>query len=221
MRKCRIVFEKTGKAIYISHLDLMRTMQRIFVRTGISIKHTEGFNPHPYMVFALPLSVGTESLYELVDINLVDDNEDMDSMPSRLNLTAPEGIVFTEAYEPATKFKDIRYLRVSGMFEYDGAVTDGLIVRLNEFFMRDEVIIKKRTKRGINDTNIKPGIKEISFFKLSGSDVGVTACVTAQEPTTNPELIVSALRELAPDLSPDFAQFKRTAMLFEDMNIFK
>ena len=89
MRKCRIVFEKTGKAIYISHLDLMRTMQRIFVRTGISIKHTEGFNPHPYMVFALPLSVGTESLYELVDINLVDDNEDMDSMPSRLNVTAP------------------------------------------------------------------------------------------------------------------------------------
>ena len=221
MRKCRIIFKKTGKAVYVSHLDLMRTMQRIFMRTGISIKHTEGFNPHPYMVFALPLSVGTESICELMDINLVDDNEDMDSMPSRLNLSAPEGIVFTEAYEPATKFKNIRFLKVFGVFEYDSGVTDSLVELLNVFFRRDEIIIKKRTKRGINDTDIRPGIKEISFYKLSASDVGVTACVTAQEPTTNPELIVSALRELAPELSPDFAQFRRTAMLFEDMNIFK
>lgn len=221
MRKCRIVFEKTGNAKYISHLDLMRTMQRIFVRAGISIKHTEGFNPHPYMVFALPLSVGTESVFELMDINLVDDNEDMDSMPSRLNLTAPDGILFTEAYEPTTKFKNIRFLRVSGVFEYDDGVPDSLIELLNTFFMRSEIIIKKRTKRGIIDTDIKSGIKEISFFKLSRNNVGVTACVTAQNPTTNPDLIVSALREIAPEISPDFAEFKRTAMLFEDMNIFK
>ena len=55
MIKCRVVFEKTGRAKYISHLDLMRTFQHSFIRAGIRIKHTEGFNPHPYISIALPL----------------------------------------------------------------------------------------------------------------------------------------------------------------------
>ena len=66
----RIIFRKEGRAKYISHLDLMRTMQRVFIRAGVQIKHTEGFNPHPYMAFALPLSVGMESDYEILDFKL-------------------------------------------------------------------------------------------------------------------------------------------------------
>ena len=58
MSSARILFEKTGPAVYISHLDLVRTMQRIFVRSGVKVRHTEGFNPHPKMTFPLPLSVG-------------------------------------------------------------------------------------------------------------------------------------------------------------------
>ena len=42
MSECRILFSKTGTARYISHLDLMRTMQRVFIRAGLALKHTEG-----------------------------------------------------------------------------------------------------------------------------------------------------------------------------------
>ena len=49
----RLLFSKTGRAKYISHLDLMRTFQRAFARAGIQIKHTEGFNPHPFVSIAL------------------------------------------------------------------------------------------------------------------------------------------------------------------------
>ena len=221
MRKCRIVFEKTGKAKYISHLDLMRTMQRIFVRADISIKHTEGFNPHPYMVFALPLSVGAESVCELLDIELEDDGEDFEKIPSRLNKTAPDGIVFTEAYVPDTKFKNIAFLSVTGIFEYDNGADDSTINDLNTFFGQDEIVIKKKTKRGYGDTDIKPGIKDISFELVSSDIVKVSACVTAQNPTTNPELIVSALREKRAELAPDFAEFKRLSMLDGDMKVFR
>ena len=57
----RIQFIKTGRARYISHLDLMRTFQRAFLRAGLHVKHTEGFNPHAYVSIALPLSVGFSS----------------------------------------------------------------------------------------------------------------------------------------------------------------
>ena len=60
MDKMRLRFEKTGRAIYISHLDMMRTMQRVFARAGLELKYSEGFNPHPQISIALPLSVGTE-----------------------------------------------------------------------------------------------------------------------------------------------------------------
>ena len=53
----RILFEKKGNAVWISHLDLMRLFQRAFKRAGLPLTHTQGFNPRPSVSIALPLSV--------------------------------------------------------------------------------------------------------------------------------------------------------------------
>ena len=66
MAEHRLLFSKTGRARYISHLDLMRTFQRAFFRADIPIKHTEGFNPHAFVSIALPLSVGFSSECEIL-----------------------------------------------------------------------------------------------------------------------------------------------------------
>ena len=66
----RFKFKKVGSLQYISHLDLVRTMHKIVVRSGLPLKYTEGFNPKPKMVFAAPLSIGTESLCEFLDVRL-------------------------------------------------------------------------------------------------------------------------------------------------------
>ena len=66
----RILFEKKGNAIWISHLDLMRLFQRAFKRAGLPLTHTQGFNPRPSVSIALPLSVGVESCCELLDFDL-------------------------------------------------------------------------------------------------------------------------------------------------------
>ena len=66
----RLLFEKTGNAIWISHLDLMRLFQRAFKRAGLPLTHTQGFNPRPSVSIALPLSVGVESRCELLDFDL-------------------------------------------------------------------------------------------------------------------------------------------------------
>ena len=89
MGKLRFRFEKTGRAKYISHLDLMRTFQRAFLRAGIDVKHTEGFNPHPYISIVLPLSLGSESLCEYLDAEI---NGRAAEAVKGLNSALPEGI---------------------------------------------------------------------------------------------------------------------------------
>lgn len=86
--KLRLRFEKTGRAIYISHLDLMRTMQRVFLRADCPLKYSEGFNPHAIISILLPLSVGVGSVCELMDFQLRED-VDLAALPERLTAVMP------------------------------------------------------------------------------------------------------------------------------------
>ena len=118
MDKLRLRFEKTGKAAYISHLDLMRVVQRIFLRAETPLRYSEGFNPHALISICLPLSVGTDSVCELMDFRVKRD-VDLAALPGQLNATSPEGIRFLECYEPERKAALIKWLRVEGRFDYD------------------------------------------------------------------------------------------------------
>lgn len=118
MDKLRLRFEKTGKAAYISHLDLMRVVQRIFLRAETPLRYSEGFNPHALISICLPLSVGAESVCELMDFRVKRD-VDLAALPGQLNATSPEGIRFLECYEPERKAALIKWLRVEGRFDYD------------------------------------------------------------------------------------------------------
>lgn len=219
MDKIRMRFSKTGRAIYISHLDTLHTIQRAFSRAGISIKHSEGFNPHPYTSILLPLSVGASSVCELMDFRV---NEDVafEAIPKMMNSALPEGITVECAYEPTRKAAELKWLAVDGVFEYDERDSGEMAARLNEFFSSDEIIITKRTKRGMGETNICDGISSLSFEK-SGNAVAVKAVLSAQEPTTNPDLLAEALRQKAPELAPDFAKFTRTETYDAAMNIYR
>ena len=73
MRNIRIFFSKRDRAKYISHLDMTRLFQRAVRRTGITMWYTEGFHPHLYMTFALPLSLGQESLREMMNFKVEPD----------------------------------------------------------------------------------------------------------------------------------------------------
>ena len=107
MEDLRLRFTKTGRAVYISHLDLMRTVQRSFVRAGLRLKHSEGFNPHPQLVFALPLSVGMASECELLDFKL-DELACVSEIPYLLNRALPDSHLpaYVQASAAASKVID-------------------------------------------------------------------------------------------------------------------
>ena len=84
-----VQFRKVGTAAYISHLDLMRTMQRALRRTGLPIKYSNGFNPHIRLSFAVPLSVGVIGLRELMEVP-VEDCVTADEFMQRMNAVLPD-----------------------------------------------------------------------------------------------------------------------------------
>lgn len=219
MDKYRMLFAKTGRAVYISHLDLMRTITRAFLRAECRLKYSEGFNPHPNISIALPLSVGCESVCEILDFKMLEDMP-CEEIKSRISDQFPEGIEVIDVYEMQRKVKEIKWLRISGVFEYDERDAAQMAEKLNEFYAAESIVITKKTKRGMGESDIRPAIKEISF-ESSGRDVILSAVISAQEPTLNPELIVDALRQLAPEYAPDFAKFRRLEIFDENMEIFR
>ena len=219
MDKLRLSFEKTGRAAYISHLDLMRTMQRAFLRAGLPLKYSEGFNPHAQISMLLPLSLGQESVCELMDFRVGADC-DLDAMAAQLTAVLPEGIRVLRVYEPERKGKELKWLRVRGKLDYDGGQSAETAAALEAFFARKEIVILRRTKRGEGESDIRPAIRELA---ASSTPEGIVldAVVSAQEPTLNPDLLVAALRQLKPELEPDFARFTRVAVYDAELRPFE
>lgn len=217
--KLRLRFSKKGRAVYISHLDLMRTMQRVFLRAGCRLKYSEGFNPHPQISILLPLGVGCASECELMDFQLAAPQA-LDRLPAQLNAVMPEGVRALEAYPVQRKVKELKWLRVSGILEYDRADPQEMRDGLQAFFARETLVITKKTKRGVGESDIAPAIRELGFTAGEGC-VRVSALISAQEPTLNPDHLVAALRQLAPELAPDFAEFTRLEVYDEKMRVFR
>jgi len=220
MLRTRLLFEKTGRAQYISHLDLMRTFQRVFLRAGIGLRHTEGFNPHPYMSFALPLPVGVESICELLDFDRTEDTAITD-MPERLNEKMPEGIRVLNAYTSERKFADIAYVRLKGCLVYDAGIGSGLAEELSALFGNPELVVSKKTKKGMKDFNLAPFVKTIAFSAGHTDELAVDAIVAAQNPSVNPEQLVTAIRTHLPHCAPDFAAFRRIEVFDREIVVFR
>ena len=219
MDKLRLRFKKTGRAVYISHLDLMHTMQRAFSRAGYELKYSEGFNPHPQISIALPLSVGAASLCEIMDFRLKEEAE-LSQMAARLSAAMPEGIEVTEVYEQSRKVAEIKWLEIEGVFEYDERDTAEMKAALDDFYAADSIVITKKTKRGMGESDIRPAIKSIAF-EAADKAVTVKAIISAQEPTLNPELLAEALRQLRADIAPDFAKFTRIETYDAAMQLYR
>lgn len=154
----RVRFHKTGRAQYISHLDLGRTMRTAINRAEIPVKYSEGFNPHPKMSFALTLSVGTESVCEFMELKLTEQPDCPGILESlRANLT--DELYVEEVYVPERKANEIAWSEYEIVFSPEG----GERVPDYRGIIRDEpLVISKRTKSGKKTVDIRPQILRFS-----------------------------------------------------------
>jgi len=218
----RIKFSKTGDLMYISHLDLARTMQRIMVRSGVDIWYSEGFNPQPRIVFALPLPVGVESTCELMDIKINHPME-LDEIKERIQRNFPADMKVLDVYVPEVKFKAISYADYT-LRLYSPRLDTDTHEKINTLFSK-ECIITKRSKSGEKEVDICSFIKSIEAKPCDGCIEINTVICAGNENNLNPELIVEAIRKylgiLASDSVDEYVTIMRNRMLSEEQKEFK
>ncbi len=220
MAKMRLLFAKDGAAMYISHLDLMRTFQRLFLRGGMFVKHTQGYHPHPIMSIVLPLPVGQSSVCELLDFEITEDM-DYDKMPDMLNAGAPDGLHVIKAYETTRPVRELAFVDAEAVMEYDGGVPDGAVDAIRGLFSRESVVVQKKTKhREMADVDLIPMIRSLD---LSAGDGIITARIVAaaQNPGMNPALIEKAIDAYLPEFKPDFTRVRRLEVLDAEGKVFR
>ncbi len=187
----RFKFIKRGSLQYISHLDLVRTMHKVIVRAKLPLYYTEGFNPKPKMVFAAPLSIGTESLCEYMDLRLNEYIDPKDAM-DRLNANMTDEMQILEAYYPESKFTDIKWMSYQIKIE-SPSITDVMVESCNTLFSSASIEVQKKNSDSTID--IRPLIKSAEA-KREGSTLIINAILSA-DPSAflNPEYIIKAIRE--------------------------
>ena len=217
----RLLFEKTGNAVWISHLDLMRVFQRAFKRARLPLTHTQGFNPRPSVSIALPLSVGVESRCELLDFDLDGCDASLAEIKDRLNAALVTGVKVLQVYADGRKIRDLSLLRCSIGLQYDNGVPEGAVDAISNLFAQDEVIVSKKTKRGIQDQNIVSMIRRLHADATGKRTLAVDCMICCQNPTLNPAQIPAAIGQYLPKYKPDSFKCSRIEVYDNNETIFR
>lgn len=190
MFSIRMFFDKKEPAIYVSHLDLMRCFERCIRRAGIPLWYTEGFNPRPFLTFALPLSLGITGLNESVDLKLVEDMP-LEEVRERINDCLPAGLRILSIAEPVKKNTDIAASVYDIALESETVNGAELAAKLREFLSQESIVITKLNKKKKPvESDLRPHIKA---FSVSSSDSGVKLSITLSSGCTencNPALVL-------------------------------
>lgn len=213
MLRLRAVFEKKGRAKYISHLDLNRCMLRIFRRSGLPIWYTEGFHTHPYYSFALALSLGFESSCEIMDFNITDDSMGADEIRDKLNAVMPEGMRIISVGEQVKKITAITQAEYSFSLVSDNA--EEVYKAVQNLLAQPEILIEKRTKKGMKTVDIKPELEIISCELVNGSVDIVLRLPAGTQTNYNPTLFIESLKNVC-ELPFEAEKIRRTAILCEN-----
>lgn len=220
MRLVRVWFEKKGMIRYISHLDLMRTVTRAVRRSEVPLWYTEGFNPHPYMTFSLPLSLGTESECESMDIKIEGDITNGEIF-EKLKAVMPDGINVTAVTEPVFDPKEIAYgeftIDFDGNFDREKAKE-----AIDSLLSQDEIIIQKLGKKGHKKVMKELDLKPLIFEPVvSDTENGVRLFVrlpAGSKTNVNPSLLAELIQKKVEDCA---CLITRKRLLTEDLKEFQ
>lgn len=213
MKNVRVFYKKVGRLKFVSHLDMSRFMSRLITKAQIPVWYTEGFNQHLYMNFALPLSLGFESLYEIMEFRLTDDDFPLKNCLDALNRVCPDDISFFGISEGGSNMKEIGFAKFELIFDEMPQNTEKA---LKDFLSKDSIICLKKGKKGkFKEIDLIPKIKEWSTY---GNKLSLTL-IAGTDDNLNPSLVLSAFFEQT-GTEPIYYSVTRTEILNKDGKLF-
>ena len=220
----RLKFCKVGTLQYISHLDLQRAFNRILVRACVPVWYTQGFNPHIKLVFSTPLSVGSESVCEYLDIRLSRDMS-LDVLKEKLNAEMTDEFYIVDAYEPKSDFSEIAYASYDIVIHTSNS-SSALADEISKRLSTSPLNMIKKGKSGEREIDIIPLIKDAKCeYDESNGNVLLNVVLSASSTQyLNPEMLVTALKRelgiLSGDLTEEYYSILRTSQRKADMSEF-
>lgn len=219
MKSVRIWFKKDFECRYISHLDLNRCMLRALHKSKLPVWHTEGFNPHPFATFPLPLSLGFRGVNECMDVKLEDDNYSFEEIISKLNECLPRGLRVFDVTEPVMKAGKIAYASFEIKISCDNANTSLIAEKLSRFSELDTIEIEKKSKKGLKTVDIKQGIKSFEIEERFDFALLKVVLTAGSSDNVNPNLLITAFESFT-GLEID-SDITRNDLYNSDMELFR
>lgn len=207
----RVWFKKEGRLRYISHLDINRCVSRALKRSGLPVWYTLGFNPHVYITFALPLSLGYESICETMDFRLTREVP-MDEVVERLNAVFPMGLTALRAQPAIAPPQEIAQAEYEITLEFEGTSPQNVVQKLQVFCAQEQILTKKRTKKGEKSIDIKPHFS-LADLSVQGEQLHFTMRTAAgTQMNINPSLVLDAFTQQS-GIKYGWMRVVRTAIL--------
>lgn len=208
--KIRIKFAKQGNMRFIGHLDIMRYFQKAMRRADVDIKYSEGFSPHQIMSFASPLGVGLTSNGEYMDIE-VNSTKSSETMVKRLNEAMAEGMTVLSYRRLDDRAGNAMSIVAEADYTLtidEGCCPQDLKARCFDLMNREAVVISKKTKKGMQDVDIRPMIKSLDCEE----NIVRMRLSSGSAANLKPELVMEAL---SIQLSHNFFQIQREEVYAE------
>lgn len=214
----RVFFSKTGRAKYTSHLDTMRTMTRALKRSGLPIWYTEGFNPHLYSTFALPIALGYESECESMDLRLTREL-DLGDVVKAINKSLPPGFEALRAAAPVMEPAAIAWADYRVTLRYPEGHTARAAAKLRDLLNQPVIEVQKRTKKGDKTIDIRPSVELLELEEKPEALELTLRLASGNTLNINPTLFLKAFYEFAGE-EPVGVRIKRTGIYNKDMQVF-
>lgn len=221
MREVRLRFSKTDRCKYISHLDINRCMSRALSRAKIPLWYTEGFNPHPYMSFSLPLSLGVESFCESVDLRIIGDITNKE-IKDNLNEMLPEGIRIVDVYDDFRDCSEIAFSDYVYTIEFKDNNT--AFEKISAVLESPEILALKKGKVGkrrvLKETDIKQFIDKYNLSIRDDSIILNIRLAAGPSKNLNPTLLFDTIIRLI-DMDFEWKSISRISLLDENYKDFR
>lgn len=196
----RVLYTKTGDISYISHLDIVKLMERISRRAGVRLAYSQGFSPHPKTSFSPALSVGMHSFCEFLDLELEDESIDLDELLEKYNEASVEGIEFIKAKKFEETPKSIVAFLTHSVFEFDfeyysDEEFESIKTAIEKIKLMDEILLERTSKSG---NKIEYDIKPMIYNIENSGDKKVECLIsTSSASNLNPRAFLAYIMSVA------------------------
>lgn len=206
-------YKRDDRVKYISHLDFIRLFHRTVRRAGVNFLYSQGFNPHPVMTVAMPLSVGVTSDSEYLKVGFTDELK-INEIKDRINSAFPPGFEVVEITK--LKGKEIDFSKINkARYSVEIELASGQDIDVNAFMQNNEIKVMKKTKSGIKESDIRPYIFDLEYVEKKGNIVTLKMCLACGSTyNLKPDTVADAFCKYL-NINFDFISVHREELIFE------